>query len=79
VEAHRVAWRGRDLAAAAVVVWLRSAGSGSALDSIAVLPFANSSRDPETEYLSDGITESVINSLSKLPRCRVAARSSAFR
>jgi eukaryotic-like serine/threonine-protein kinase len=62
----------------ALIVWRRSAAAGS-LDSVAVLPFANASRDPETEYLSDGITESIINSLSRLPQLRVAARSSVFR
>jgi serine/threonine protein kinase/tetratricopeptide (TPR) repeat protein len=63
----------------ATLLWRRSAARHPAFDSIAVLPFANASRDPATEYLSDGITESIINSLSKLREVRVAARSSAFR
>jgi TolB-like protein len=46
--------------------------------SIAVLPFDNRNRDPETEYLSDGIPESIINSLSQLPQLRVMARSTVF-
>src|SRR5205085_2708569 len=50
-----------------------------AIDSIAVLPFVNQNRDPETEYLSDGLTESIINSLTQLPALRVSARSSVFR
>lgn len=50
-----------------------------AIDSIAILPLINSSGDPNTEYLSDGITESIINSLSRLPRLRVMARSTVFR
>ena len=47
-------------------------------DSIAVLPFANMSGDPENEYFSDGITEEIINSLTKLGALRVAARTSSF-
>jgi TolB-like protein/Flp pilus assembly protein TadD/tRNA A-37 threonylcarbamoyl transferase component Bud32 len=49
-----------------------------AIDSVVVLPFANASGDPNTEYLSDGITEGIINSLSRLPNLRVMARSTAF-
>src|SRR5262245_11941193 len=51
--------------------------SGGAINSIAVLPFANA--DPTTEYLSDGITESLINSLSQLSQLKVIARYTAFR
>ena len=66
--------------AATAGIWLRrSTAAETALDSIAVLPFINATRDPETEYLSDGITESIINSLSRLPQLRVVARSSVFR
>src|SRR6266851_8044198 len=49
------------------------------LDSIAVLPFANVTADPSSEYLSDGITESLISSLSQLPDLAVRSRSAVFR
>ena len=49
------------------------------IESVAVLPFVNSAADPDTEYLSDGITESLINSLSQLPRLTVMSRDSVFR
>jgi TolB-like protein/Tfp pilus assembly protein PilF len=49
------------------------------LDAIAVLPFENVSGDPDTEYLGDGITESLINSLAQLGKLRVLARSTVFR
>jgi eukaryotic-like serine/threonine-protein kinase len=51
---------------------------GPVIESLAVLPFANSSADPNTEYLSDGITESLINSLSEVHGLRVMARSTVF-
>jgi serine/threonine protein kinase/Tfp pilus assembly protein PilF len=55
-------------------------GTGQArIDSIAVLPFANVSNDPKTEYLSDGITESLINNLSQLPNLTVMSRNTVFR
>jgi len=50
-----------------------------AIDSVAVLPFVNASADPSTEYLSDGITESVIDNLAQLPSLRVMARGTVFR
>ncbi len=49
------------------------------IDSLAVLPFINASADPEAEFLSDGITESIINNLSQLSSLRVMARSTVFR
>ena len=48
-------------------------------DSLAVLPFENLSRDPEHEYLSDGITGSLINILATVPKLRVIAQSTVFR
>jgi adenylate cyclase len=55
-----------------------SGSSESLAKSIAVLPFDNQNRDPDTDYLSDGIPESIINSLSQLPQLRVMARSMVF-
>jgi TolB-like protein/DNA-binding winged helix-turn-helix (wHTH) protein/Flp pilus assembly protein TadD len=49
------------------------------IDSIAVLPFENAAQDPSVEYLSDGITESLINRLSQLSNLKVMSRSSVFR
>ncbi len=48
------------------------------IDSLAVMPFINVGADPNTEYLSDGITENLINNLSQLPKLRVVPRSLAF-
>jgi serine/threonine protein kinase/Tfp pilus assembly protein PilF len=54
-------------------------GSRGAIDSIAVLPFENIHADPNTEYLSDGITERIISKLAQLPQLKtVIARSSVF-
>lgn len=50
-----------------------------AIQSIAILPLENSGGDTNAEYISDGITESLINSLSQLPKLRVMARSTVFR
>jgi serine/threonine protein kinase/tetratricopeptide (TPR) repeat protein len=52
-------------------------GSSNAITSLAVLPFVNISNDPEKEYLSDGISESLINRLSQLPGVKVIANSSS--
>ena len=54
-------------------------GSGGAIDSIAVLPFENVGGNPDTEYLSDGITETLISKLSSLSGLRVISRTSVFR
>ena len=49
------------------------------IDSLAVLPLRNISKDPHSEYLSEGITESIINTLSKISTLRVLAPSTVFR
>jgi serine/threonine-protein kinase len=56
-----------------------SGGSPTAIDSLAVLPFENTRSDPEIDYLSEGIAETLINRLSPVPELRVMARSTAFR
>lgn len=57
----------------------RSQVAPDAIDSIAVLPFENTSGDAEMEYLSDGITETIINNLAQIRQLRVMARSTVFR
>jgi TolB-like protein/tetratricopeptide (TPR) repeat protein len=69
------------LASLASAGWFyrRAGRGGETIDSLAVLPFVNANADPNTEYLSDGITESLINSLSQLPNLKVMSRDAAFR
>jgi serine/threonine protein kinase/predicted Zn-dependent protease len=70
------------LAAAGFLVWryLRPHTSGAAtIQSIAVLPFANASKDPEMDYLGEGLSEEITNSLSRIPDLQVMAHSTASR
>ena len=53
-------------------------GPASIVASIAVLPFANMSRDPDDEYFSDGLAEEILNILAHVPGLKVAARTSSF-
>jgi len=62
-----------------LVAYLRTRNSGAAIESIAVLPFVNTSGDPTADYISDGITESLINRFSELSGLRVVPRSTVFR
>jgi serine/threonine protein kinase/tetratricopeptide (TPR) repeat protein len=60
-------------------LYLRAHKTAVAIESIAVMPFVNESGNADVEYLSDGMTETLINSLSQIPNLRVKARSSVFR
>ena len=79
--------RDTDSSRAAVTAGAKSAGprsgrtatAGKTIDSLAVLPFENASGDPANDYLSEGITETIINSLSKLPKIRVVPRGMVSR
>ncbi len=59
-------------------LWTNPSATRANSQSIAVLPFENASNDPNTEYLSEGISEALINSLTELQQLRVIARSTAF-
>jgi len=67
------------LAAAAGIFWMRGKTDSPKVTSIAVLPFVNATADPNNEYLSDGLTESLIGTMSQLPNLKVMARSTVFR
>jgi serine/threonine protein kinase/tetratricopeptide (TPR) repeat protein len=67
------------LAAAAGIYFLRGRSETQKVTSIAVLPFINATADPNNEYFSDGLTESLISTLSQLPSLKVMARSTVFK
>ena len=66
------------LAVFAAFRYYNSAGSNQ-IDSIAVLPFENGSGNPELDYLSDGVSETLIDKLSQLPQLKVISRNSSFK
>ena len=61
------------------VIWFLSRTPRNEIESLAVLPFTNATNNPDLEYLSDGIADTLINNLSRLPKLRVMARSTTFR
>ena len=63
----------------ALLIYLRGRAKAAAIQSIAVMPFVNQSGNVDLEYLSDGMTETLISNLSQLPNLNVKARSSVFR
>jgi serine/threonine protein kinase/tetratricopeptide (TPR) repeat protein len=66
------------IVALGAALWIRQHRGPAAIDSLAVLPFENGTRDPDSEYLSDGITESLIDQMSRLPALKVIARATVF-
>jgi serine/threonine protein kinase/Tfp pilus assembly protein PilF len=67
------------IAAAVGFYFMRAKSDTKKISSIAVLPFVNATADPGNEYLSDGLTESLIGTLSQLPDLKVMARSTVFK
>jgi serine/threonine protein kinase/tetratricopeptide (TPR) repeat protein len=67
------------IAVAAGLYFLRGKSHTNKVNSIAVLPFVNATANPKNEYLSDGLTDSLISTLSQLPDLKVMARSTVFR
>ena len=59
--------------------YLHAGNTEVAIESIAVVPFVNQNKDANVDWISDGLTESIINKLTQLPQLRVIARSSVFR
>jgi serine/threonine protein kinase/tetratricopeptide (TPR) repeat protein len=82
--ASRKLWIGGSIAAVLALAcgcyyFLHGRAPAQTVTSIAVLPFVNATADPNNEYLTDGLTESLIGTLSQLPNVKVMARSTVFR
>ncbi|HEY3125013.1 MAG TPA: protein kinase [Thermoanaerobaculia bacterium] len=85
----RVPWRAFAAGVAVVLLlgaalWIRrsrhsSGAAAGAIQSLAVLPFENASKDADAEYLSDGLTESLIDQMSRVSSLKVMARATVFR
>jgi len=67
------------IAVAGVVIYRRVTTTRTPITSVAVLPFVNGSGNAELDYISDGLSESLIDRLSQLPELKVIARSSSFK
>ena len=83
IKRHKIAAGVAALVLLAAVIgiglYVHARNSDVAIESIAVLPFQNRSAEPDTEYLSDGLAESLIYRLSQLPKLKVSPTSSVFR
>ncbi len=64
---------------AAGAAWVLSTGPDHAIDSVAVLPFVTAGPGNDADYLTDGVSEALINGLTRLPNLRVTSRSVVFR
>jgi serine/threonine-protein kinase len=67
------------VAVVTVTYYLRARKTEVAIDSIAVLPFTNQNNDANNDWMADGLTENIMNSLTQLPNLKVIPRSSVFR
>ena len=66
-------------AGTALALYMHARNANSAIDSIAVLPFENQNHDPDSDYLADGLTDTIINNLSNISSLRVSSRNSVYR
>jgi serine/threonine-protein kinase len=80
---RRIAWAAIALglltAAAVGYRWIRFRAPTGAIDSLAILPFENPGKEPNADYLGDGLAESLIDRMSRVPSLKVMARATVFR